>query len=159
MEIVYSQATRDDIPDLERVRLNYLFADHPDMTFEEADKVRETLPSYFEKHVGVDLHPFIARDMMYRGELIASAFLLVIEKPANPNFIHGKVGEVLNVFTAKQYRNNGISTTLIKMVIDKAQELGLDYIKLSSTDMGYDMYKKVGFEDSNSSYHEMIYKL
>jgi len=159
MEIVYSIAGKDEISDLERVRLNYLFADHPDMTFEEADKVRESLPSYFEKHVGVDLYPFIARDMLYRGELIASAFLLVIEKPANPNFIHGKTGEVLNVFTSKQYRGNGISTNLINMIIEKARELGLDYIKLSSTDMGYDMYKKVGFEDTNSGYHEMIFKL
>lgn len=158
MNIVYSIAGKEDIQDLERVRLNYLFADHPDMTFEEADKVRESLPAYFEKHVGVDLFPFIARDMMYRGELIASAFLLVVEKPANPNFIHGKVGEVLNVFTSKQYRGNGISTNLINMVIEKGRELGLDYIKLLSTDMGYSVYKRVGFEDHSSEYKEMRYR-
>ena len=158
MEIVYSQATHDDIPDLERLRLNYLFADHPDMTFEEADKVREALPSYFEKHLGVDLFAFIARDMMYRGEAIASSFLVVVEKPASPSFIHGKTGEVLNVFTSKQYRNQGISSALMKMLLDKGAELGLDYVKLLSTDMGYSMYKKLGFEDNIHSYQELKYK-
>ena len=158
MRIEYSIASRDEIQDLERLRLNYLFADHPDMTFEEADKVRESLPSYFEKHLGVDMFAFIARDMDYKGEAIASAFLVVVEKPANPNFIHGKTGEVLNVFTSKQYRNLGIGSTLMKMLVDKGSDLGLDYVKLSATDMGYSMYKNLGFEDSESNYHEMKYK-
>lgn len=157
MEIVYSQATREDIPDLERVRLNYLFADHPEMTFEEADKVREALPEYFDKHLGVDMFAFIARDMMYKGTVVASAFLVVTEKPASPAFIHGKIGEVLNVFTSKQYRRQGISTNLMKMLIAKGEELGLDYIKLLSTEDGHELYSKVGFVDNESRYYEMRY--
>lgn len=158
MDIVYKEATREDIDALVRLRIDYLMSDHPDMTDEEIRKIMEVLPGYFEKHLGVDLDAFIAIDMMYHGEAVASAFLLTIEKPANPTFINGKVGEVLNVFTKEDYRGEGIAHSLISMLLQKGHDLDLDYIKLLSTDAGYNLYKSLGFEDSISDYHEMKYK-
>lgn len=158
MEIIYREATRDDIDALVRLRIDYLMADHPEMTDSEVSTIMSALPAYFEKHLGVDLDAFIAVDMMYRGEAVASAFLLTIEKPANPTFINGKVGEVLNVFTKEDYRGEGIAHALMDMLLNKGKELNLDYIKLSSTDEGYGLYKSLGFEENASKYHEMKYK-
>ena len=63
-----------------------------------------------ERKLGKDLIAFVARD---GGRLVATAYLLRIEKTANPSIRNGLVGEVLSVFTEKEYRGQGISTRLM----------------------------------------------
>ena len=43
------------------------------------------------------------------------------------------------------------------MLIAEAEKLGLDYVELKATDEGYGLYKKLGFEDTVSKYHNMKY--
>ena len=63
---------------------------------EQIEKIKKALPDYYSRHINRDLHIYTAKK---DEEIIACGFLLVIEKPANPSFIHGKVGTVLNVYT------------------------------------------------------------
>lgn len=155
MEIEYYSAIKDDIHDLVRMRLDYLFTDYPDMDNAVAEQIASALYPYFEEHLNEDLFAFIARDMRIKGEAVASTFLLVIEKPANPTLLHGRIGEVLNVYTNELYRNQGICTSLMKLLLEKGKETELDYIRLSATKAGREVYSKVGFEDYNGKYQEM----
>ena len=63
--------------------------------------MEEQLPDYFDKRLGKDIIAFVARA---DGRLVASAYLLLIEKPANPSMPNGLVGEVLSVFTDNDKR-------------------------------------------------------
>ena len=87
--------------------------------------------------------------------IIACGFLLVIEKPANPSFIHGKVGTVLNVYTKPEYRRQGAAKKLLEQMLLEARNMGLDYVELKSTEAGYFLYKSLGFEEVHSKYHNM----
>jgi len=58
------------------------------------------------------------------GIMVATALLLIIEKPSNPHFINGKVGNVLNVYTLEGYRHQGISTRLMQEIIFKRKRAG-----------------------------------
>lgn len=41
------------------------------------------------------------------------------------------------------------------MLIQKADNLGLDYVELKATADGYPLYRKLGFQDFRSDYTDM----
>lgn len=84
--------------------------------------------------------------------------LLVIEKPANPNFIHGRTADMLSVYTRPEYRHQGICLNLVKLAQKFAAEKQIDKIELKATEDGYGVYKKAGFIDENSPYKPMVFR-
>ena len=95
---------------------------------------------------------YVARD---DEDIIACAFLLIVEKPMSPSFITGKTGTVLNVYTKPEYRNKGYAKKLMTMMLEEATAQDVSVIELKSTEDGYSLYKSVGFEDVVVKYHNM----
>lgn len=52
-------------------------------------------------------------------------------------------------------RKRGITEKLMEQLITEAGELGLDYVKLKSTEDGYRLYKSLGFLEEQSKYRPM----
>ena len=92
------------------------------------------------------------------GKIISIAFLLIQEKPANPRFPHGCVGNIMNVYTVAEKRRHGIAGNVIKQIMDFGKTQNLDFLELKAAPMGYPLYKKLGFEDVYSRCKEMEYK-
>ena len=155
-EAVFATADKDDIEELVRLRLAYIAEDFGSVNENERRAIEEQLPDYFERRLGKELIAFVARA---EGRLVAAAYLLIIEKPANPSMLNGLVGEVFSVFTEREYRGRGISTRLMSDMINYARENNLCHIDLKATDEGYSLYKKLGFMDMNLKYKEMRLKL
>jgi len=155
-EVVFATADKDDIEELIRLRLAYIAEDFGSVNENERRAIEEQLPDYFERRLGKELIAFVARA---EGRLVAAAYLLIIEKPANPSMLNGLVGEVFSVFTEREYRGRGISTRLMSDMINYARENNLCHIDLMATDEGYSLYKKLGFMDMNLKYKEMRLKL
>ena len=118
--------------------------------------MEKQLPGYFERELGKKLIAFVARA---EGRLVAAAYLLIIEKPANPFFLNGLDSEVLSVYTEEEYRGKGICTSLMSNMIEYAREHQICRIDLVATDEGYPIYKKLGFEDKVQKYTDMLLKL
>ena len=95
---------------------------------------------------------YLIREM---EEVVACAFLLIVEKPANPMFITGRTGTVLNVYTKPICRHKGYAKAIMKTLLQDAVELNLSFVDLESTEAGYDLYKSIGFTDDVSKYHCM----
>lgn len=155
-EVIFDTANKDDISELIRLRLAYIADDFGSINESERQAMEEQLPDYFERKLGRELITFVARA---EGRLVAAAYLLIIEKPANPSMPNGLVGEVFSVFTEREYRGKGISTRLMNDMIEYAGEKHLCHIDLKATDEGYSLYKKLGFEDKSQKYKDMQYKL
>lgn len=151
MNIKTEKATIDDIDALVQLRLDYLTEDYGSLTDDQIIKIRSSLPDYYKNHLNKDLHVYVAREK----NIVSCCFLLVTEKPANPSFINGRTGCVLNVYTKPEYRNQGIARKLMEQLVSDANKLQLDYIELKSTDEGYSLYKSLGFQDVESKYHNM----
>ena len=152
MEIIYDIANQNDIPELVRLRILYMIDDFGSITDEERAGMEKQLPGYFERELGKKLIAFVARA---EGRLVAAAYLLIIEKPANPFFLNGLDSEVLSVYTEEGYRGKGICTNLMRNMIDYAAEHKISRIDLMATDEGYPIYKKLGFEDKVQKYKDM----
>ena len=146
---IFRAQTTDGLTD---IRMAYLCEDFPEMTAELAEQIRSRLPRYYAEHLSCDFFAYVAEN---EGTVIGSAFLTVQEMPPNPSFPHGRTGTVLNVYVSPEYRRQGIASQLMELLISDAREMGLDYIELKASAEGYPMYKKLGFEDSISSFKPM----
>ena len=146
----FEKATIKDINMLTDLRLAYLQEDLGVITYKQL--IQESLPGYYEKHLNKDLMVYVARD---DEDIVACAFLLIVEKPMSPSFITGKTGTVLNVYTKPEYRNKGYAKKLMTMMLEDATAQDVSIIELKATEDGYSLYKSVGFEDVVVKYHNM----
>ena len=147
------RACINDIASLTALRLEFLQEDCGELSVETKSKLIEALPAYFEKNLNHNIFCYLIREM---EEVVACAFLLIVEKPANPMFITGRTGTVLNVYTKPRCRHKGYAKAIMKTLLQDAVELNLSFVDLESTEAGYDLYKSIGFtDDSASKYHPM----
>ena len=67
-----------------------------------------------------------------------------------PTFSHptGKRAHLMNVYTRKDYRRQGLAETMVNMLIAEAKQRGVTEISLDATEAGRPLYKKLGFVDS-----------
>ena len=154
--ITFDIAKEEDIEELIRLRIAYMKDDFGSVSEEEKVGMESQLPDYFKRRLGKELIAFVARA---EGRLVAAAYLLIIEKPANPFLPNGLDSEVLSVYTEPEYRGKGICSTLMTNMIEYSKEHGLSRIDLVATSEGYPIYKKLGFEDRVQKYIDMRMKL
>ena len=154
--MIYDKATEKDILSLVELRLAYLREDYGELSDEQVSMITDQLHRYYPEHLNKDLFVYICRD---DDQIISCCFLCVSEKPANPSFISGKTGTVLNVYTKPEYRRKGIAGKCLTMLLEEAKALGLDYVELKATEDGYHLYKSLGFQDDISHYHQMKYDI
>lgn len=64
-----------------------------------------------------------------------------------PTFDHpsGKRAHIMNVYTRKNYRRQGIAFKMMKMLIEEAKQKGVTEISLDVTELGRPLYEKCGF--------------
>ncbi|MCR5249911.1 MAG: GNAT family N-acetyltransferase [Lachnospiraceae bacterium] len=154
-DIIFDEATKEDINELIRMRIAYMIDDFGSVSDREREGMEKQLPDYFERKLGSELIAFVARD----GKRIVSvAYLHVIEMPANSVLLSGLYGEVLSVYTEPEYREKGLCTKLMQNLVEHGRSRGLGRIDLSATDAGYPVYAKVGFQEKEHRYRDMRYK-
>ena len=152
----FEKAGIDQVNQLTNLRIAYLTEDHGHLTDEEKERITSSLPDYYKKHLNNDLFVYICTKDI---EIVSCCFLLVTEKPANPDFLNGKTGTILNVYTKPEHRHHGYAKKLMELMLDDAGKMKLDYVELKATEDGYGLYKKIGFKDAVSKYHNMKYVL
>lgn len=155
MNIVFSEASKDDIKELVRLRIAYMMDDFGKVSSYEKECMEKQLPDYFDRKLGNELVAFIAKN---GNQVVSVAYLHIIEMPANSVLLSGLYGEVLNVYTEPEYRGMGICTKLMKNLIEYGKQRGLGRVDLSATKDGYPIYKKVGFVDKENRYTDMRYR-
>lgn len=150
--MIVENAEIADIDLLTELRIAYLKEDLGKLDEEDIKKIRRDLPDYFRRNLNENIFCYLIRE---KEEIVACAFLLVVEKPMSPAFITGKTGTVLNVYTNPAYRHKGYAKKIMNKLLQDAVVKNLSVVELKSTEDGYHLYKSVGFTDEVSKYHVM----
>lgn len=156
MDVSYEFATLAQTEDLVRLRLAYLDEDFGAMDDDSRAAVSSALPGYFEEHLGTDLHALVA---WADGKAVGTSWLLRVAKPVSVAFIHGLTGSLFNVYVDPAYRRQGIARELMRRVIERSEELGLDRLELRATQMGYNLYRSIGFVEDDPTHRAMNLRL
>ena len=139
----YKKATTKDIAELVRTRVIVLRAanklsDHVDMSIVEQESY-----AYYKRAVETGEHMAY---LVYDKETFIGAggvsFYQVMPTYHNPS---GKKAYIMNMYTAPEYRRQGIAFHTLDLLVKAAKERGISQIALEATDMGRPLYEKYGF--------------
>lgn len=155
--IKYRKATENDISELVRLRIEFLKEANEKQNI-DADIKKETenlLYTYFKENLSS--RKFIAWISISKGNIIATSGLYFYNIPplfkkinGNVETVSGNIAYIMNMYTAPDYRNRGIAKLLFEKVLEEAKCLGYKKICLHATDVEQNLYKKYGFELTNS---------
>ncbi|MBP3620794.1 MAG: GNAT family N-acetyltransferase [Lachnospiraceae bacterium] len=137
------KATIRDIDELVETRIIVLRAanklsDDVDMT-----KVEKESYAYYKKALENGEH--IAYLVYDNGKFIGAggiSFYQVMPTYHNPT---GKKAYIMNMYTAPEYRRQGIALHTLDLLVKEAKEQGVLQIALEATDIGRSLYKRYGF--------------
>ncbi len=139
----YKKATIEDIDELVRTRITVLRAanklsDNVDMSVVEQESYE------YYKHA-LETGEHIAY-LVYDNEKFIGAggvsFYQVMPTYNNPT---GKKAYIMNMYTAPEYRRQGIAFHTLDLLIKNAKKQGVSKIALEATDIGRPLYEKYGF--------------
>lgn len=137
---------KEDIDLLIKIRMEYLFAEKGVYSSEEVQDIRRKLEEYFNKHLNKGFIAIIAES---ENEVLATAFMSIVERPPIIAFSSYLVGTVYNVYTYPQHRGKGIATKVMTELLSEAKQLGVAAVDLMATEEGKSLYKNLGFRISN----------
>lgn len=140
------KATDKELKEVEAIRIEMLkVVNHlpEDAVFDEAF-MRNT-NDYFSK---ADQTTVLA---VCEGEVIGCATICYIY--LMPTFDHpgGRRAHIMNVYTRKEYRRQGIAIQMMHMLIEEAKQRGVTELSLDATEDGKPLYEKCGFSASEES--------
>lgn len=144
-KIIYRAAVISDISELVKLRF---------MAIYEADEIKQNQrTSEFEKEVhdyfkeGLSNQTYFGAVAELDGQLISNNGLILYKKPPAFKGTTGIIGYVTNVYTIPEFRNQGIASELLKLLIAFAKNSRATKIHLGTTDDGRTLYEKHGFKD------------
>ena len=142
--IQYKIATSEDIAELMAIRLEMLREVNdlpPDYAFSE------DFCTYSRDYFLSGQHTTVLAVEEY-GKAIGCATLCYME--LMPTFSHptGRRAHLMNVYTAPDYRGQGMARRMVEMLIEEARRRGVTEISLDATASGRPLYRKLGFRDS-----------
>ena len=139
----YKRATMEDIDELVRTRIIVLRAANKLSDDVDMSVVEEESYAYYRRALETREH--IAY-LVYDNETFIGAggvsFYQVMPTYHNST---GKKAYIMNMYTAPEYRRQGIAIHTLDLLVNDAREQGVSQIALEATDMGRPLYEKYGF--------------
>lgn len=139
----YKKATIKDIDELVQTRIIVLRAANKLSSDEDMSKVEQESYSYYKRALESGEH---AAYLVYdNGKFIGAggvSFYQVMPTYHNPT---GKKAYIMNMYTAPEYRRQGIAFHTLDLLVNAAKKQGVSQIALEATDMGRPLYEKYGF--------------
>lgn len=137
--VTIRKATTDDFDNVISSRLEMLKdVNGLSETEEFSEQFIEKTKQYFKQ-------PCQTTILAIDKEVIGCATICYIEIMPTVDHPTGKRAHVMNVYTRKTYRRQGIAYKMMEQLINEARENGVTEISLDATKQGRPLYEKCGF--------------
>ncbi len=139
----YKKATPEDIDELVKTRLIVLRAANKLAKDEDMPIVEQESYAYYRRALETGEH--VAYLVYDNGKFVGTggvSFYQVMPTYHNPS---GKKAYIMNMYTAPEYRRQGIAFHTLDLLVKDAKEQGISSIALEATEMGRPLYEKYGF--------------
>lgn len=145
-DVIIRNAVPSDISEILRQRRRM----YEDMGYTDEDALTKMIrlsADYMAKAMADgSLHAWLA---CCRDTPIAGGAIIISPWLAHPYDLECRRATILNVYTDREYRRQGIARRLMETMITWCREQGLARITLHASDDGRHLYESLGFEPSN----------
>ena len=139
----YKKATIEELDELVRTRIIVLRAANKLSDEEDMSEVEKQSCEYYKRALRTGEH--IAYLVYDNGRFIGAggvSFYQVMPTYHNPG---GRKAYIMNMYTAPEYRRQGIARRTLDLLVAEAKGQGVSQISLEATEMGRPLYEKYGF--------------
>ena len=146
--IKYKKATIEDIDELTATRIEVLRAANKLGADVDMSEVERQSREYYSKALidGTHTAYLVCDENKFIGAGGVSYYRVM------PTY-HNQRGEkayIMNMYTAPEYRRQGIAYKTLDLLVNDARNKGITAISLEATDMGRPLYEKYGFIKMNN---------
>lgn len=135
----YRKATAEDIDLISEIRRVQLIHEKAC----EETEIREELRAFFEKMFAQ--HRIVQILAEEEGTVAATGAVIFYDYPPAFSDPSGKVAYIANMFTAPDYRRQGLASKIMDMLVGEAQKAGAGTVRLLASEPGKPVYEKYGF--------------
>jgi len=152
-EVKIRRVKKKDITILVEYRLNYLeeIQGKRDKIYQK--KLQNELMKYFTKAIAENR--FIAFMAEAEGKPVGFGGMVIKEIPGDFNKSSYLEGDILNMYTVPEARRQGISSLILKKLLQEAKEMGISKVALHTTKEGEKGYRARGFSEPEYPYLEL----
>ncbi len=142
-EWIIRPAVAADIPALVELRLGMFESmGHSD----PADLIRLRRQSIKYMHEKIPTGEYLSWVADVNGQAVASGGLVIRSAPPTIHNPSGLEGYVISVFTAPEWRKQGMARGIMNTIIDYLRKNGIAKVTLRTTEQGRPLYTSLGFE-------------
>lgn len=139
----YKRATMEDIDELVRTRIIVLRAANKLSDDVDMSTVEKESYAYYKHALETGEH--IAYLVYDNGKFIGAGGVSFYQVMPTYHNSTGKKAYIMNMYTAPEYRRQGIAFHTLELLVKDAKEQGMLQIALEATDMGRLLYERYGF--------------
>lgn len=144
MKIQYQKLTKKELDAFMNIRINQLREEGA----KENIDLKPALADYYDRHMKDGT--FVSWIALDGDKIIGTSGMSFVEKPPYFGCPNGKIGLLSSMFTAKEYRRQGIAKELLTRVMKEAKEYGCGVVQITASDMGVLLYSDFGFQKNGN---------
>ncbi|MBO5283191.1 MAG: GNAT family N-acetyltransferase [Lachnospiraceae bacterium] len=139
MAIIYRKLTENDLDTFAALRIHQL---REEGATEDIDLL-PALRAYYVRHMADGT--FVSWLAVDGDRIVGTSGMSFVEKPPYFSCPSGKIGLLSSMFTAKEYRRQGIARELLSRVVEEARVYGCGAVQITASDMGVLLFTDFGF--------------
>lgn len=144
MEIRYQRLIESELNSFIEMRINQL---REEGAKEDID-LHLALKDYYNRHMADGT--FVSWLALDGDKIVGTSGMSFVEKPPYFGCPNGKIGLLSSMFTASEYRRQGIARELLSRVVQEAKEYGCGVVQITASDMGVLLYTDFGFKKNGN---------
>lgn len=139
MAVQYRKLTENDLETFIEMRIRQL---REEGATEEID-LKPALLDYYKRHMTDGT--FVSWLAVDGEKIVGTSGMSFVEKPPYFSCPSGKIGLLSSMYTADEYRRQGIAKALLTRVVEEARAYGCGCVQITASDMGVLLYTDFGF--------------
>jgi GNAT superfamily N-acetyltransferase len=141
-ETTFRRAGPDDVDDLIELRYSWRVDELGEEGL-DAEEFTTQMRGWIERHRDTHLGYLARRD----DGGVACAWLCVTDRIPSPATFVRRAGVLQSVYVRPAQRNVGVGSELVRLIIEEARAMDLDYLSVHPTEASVTFYQRLGFDD------------
>lgn len=127
-------AVKEDIPELVRLRVEYLKVEKPEVNALKEGLLALSLGNYFVRHLPAgDLVCWVAE---FEGRMVGGAGICFNHYPPDFESMEEEMAHLINFYSEPGYRNDKLEQLLFARLLEEAERRNVSLITVQDTEMG-----------------------